>query len=183
MQRNETVNSARTGLILSLIAAAMISRLIPHPPNFTALAVTGLFGGFYLRSLKLALVMVFVTMFLSDWIIGFHSLMPVVYAAMAIPVVVGWRLRDSEKKSLVLGGAVGSSFSFFLVTNFAVWFQGTLYPKTASGLAACYIAGLPFLKNQLAGDLFFGVLLFGALHLAERISPTVRLQPSRSPTR
>ncbi len=61
--------------------------------------------------------------------------------------------------------ALGSSVGFFLVSNFAVWLAGTLYPMTASGLATCYVAGLPFFRNALLSDLLFASVFFGAGYL------------------
>src|SRR5712664_795556 len=44
------------------------------------------------------------------------------------------------------------AIQFFIVTNFAVWALGNFYPRTVAGLAACYVAGVPFFWNTLAGD-------------------------------
>jgi len=43
-----------------------------------------------------------------------------------------------------------------------------------SRLAACYLAGIPFFWNTLAGDAFYAALLFGAFALAERVIPALR---------
>jgi hypothetical protein len=61
--------------------------------------------------------------------------------------------------------ALGSSVGFFLVSNFAVWLAGTLYPVTASGLATCYVAGLPFFRNALISDMLFTAVFFGTGYL------------------
>jgi hypothetical protein len=42
-----------------------------------------------------------------------------------------------------------------------------MYPRTVEGLAACYVAAIPFFRNSLAGDLLYTGLLFGGLHLLE----------------
>ena len=39
------------------------------------------------------------------------------------------------------------------------------YPKTFAGLIECLIAGLPFIKGTLIGDLSYSLLFFG-LHTA-----------------
>ncbi len=44
---------------------------------------------------------------------------------------------------------------FFLLTNGAVWLMGGWYPLTLAGLAECYLAGLPFYRWTILGDLFF----------------------------
>jgi len=71
------------------------------------------------------------------------------------------------------------ALQFFLVTNFGVWAFANYYPRTAAGLATCYIAGIPFFWNTLAGDAAYATLLFGAFALAERLAPQLR-QPEVS---
>ena len=62
------------------------------------------------------------------------------------------------------------SLQFFLFTNFGVWeFLGS-YPRTAAGLAACYLAGLPLFLNTLAGDITYTALLFGSFALAATVA-------------
>jgi Family of unknown function (DUF6580) len=61
--------------------------------------------------------------------------------------------------------SLAASVSFFLVSNFAVWAVWNMYPKTASGLATCYVAGLPFFRNGVVSDLFFVALFFGIGYL------------------
>jgi len=55
--------------------------------------------------------------------------------------------------------------SFFLISNFAVWAVWSMYPKTASGLAMSYVAGLPFFRNAVVSDLFFAAMFFGIGYL------------------
>ena len=61
--------------------------------------------------------------------------------------------------------AASGSVVFFVSTNLAVWFFGTLYAKTAGGLAACFVAALPFFRNKMLGDLAFATVLFGGYAL------------------
>ena len=44
---------------------------------------------------------------------------------------------------------------FYLFSNFGWWLTFEMYPMTIQGLIQCYIAGLPFLKNQLLSSLLF----------------------------
>ena len=70
-------------------------------------------------------------------------------------------------KSLLSGviGTVLASVLFFFITNFAVWFGTNMYTKDLAGLINCYIAGIPFYRNTLMGDLFFTGLLAGGYEL------------------
>ena len=61
----------------------------------------------------------------------------------------------------VATASIVASALFFLVSNLSTWAETTLYAKNLSGLMACYVAGLPFLKNTVLGDLFFSGVMFG----------------------
>jgi len=103
--------------------------------------------------------------------LGFYHGFWWVYAAALVPVLFG---RLARKRSSIMGvGAtvLGSSLFFFLATNFAVWAAGRLYPRTLSGLAACYVAAIPFYGNQIAGDAFYALILFGGYSLLARWMP------------
>jgi len=63
---------------------------------------------------------------------------------------------------------------FYLVTNFAVWAWGALYPRTWSGLIACYTAAIPFFRNSLIGDITFVAVLFGGFAVLQRFFVSLR---------
>jgi hypothetical protein len=80
---------------------------------------------------------------------------------------MGMLLRGRVKPLYVGAAALGSSVSFFLISNFAVWLAGYIaYPKTLAGLGACYVAAIPFFKNDLAATLVCCALFFGLPALA-----------------
>ena len=101
-------------------------------------------------------------------------MMPIVYACFVATVGLGLLLRRRRSILAVGAGSLGSSMLFFAVTNFGVWAMFDFYPKTATGLAGCYAAAIPFFQNTIAGDLFFCTLLFGGFALAERAFPALR---------
>ena len=153
-------------LLLSiLILVAIFSRLMPHPPNFTAIAAVALFAGAHFRSRILAFLVPFIAMIISDLTIGLHNTLIPVYAAFAISVGIGIYISEKKSPKLIVSGALASSVLFFLITNLAVWLAGGMYPMNFSGLMLCYAAAIPFFQNTLAGDLFFTGLLFGSYYL------------------
>jgi hypothetical protein len=98
--------------------------------------------------------------------------MPVIYATYALIAVLGMRLRERRDSVPAVGGAaLLSATIFFIVTNFAVWAMGTIYPKTGAGLTACYVAAIPFFGNTLASDVIYTAVLFGLFAAAERAIP------------
>jgi hypothetical protein len=166
-------NTPRIIFLTLLILIAVFSRLLPHPPNFTAIAAVALFAGAHFRSTILAFAIPFIAMMVTDLIIGLHNTLIPVYAAFAITVSIGLYISGNKKAHFIAIGAVSSSVIFFLLTNFAVWMAGGMYPMDFSGLLLCYTAALPFFQNTLAGDLFFTTLLFGGFYLAQLKFPTL----------
>ena len=181
MQAAMTANHARLAAILSAIVIAAVLRLVPHPPNFTPIGAMALFGGVYFGRSALAFIAPLAAMLLSDAIIGFHSGIPFVYAGVGLVVLIGWAVRSRITPLRIGAAAAASSVLFFLVTNFGTWLLSGMYPQTLAGLAACYVAAIPFFQNTLAGDLVFSALLFGGFTLLERRVPSLRdprLQPA-----
>lgn len=162
---------ARFFAILGFIAIAMMSRFLPHLPNMTAINAIALFSVFTLGRLSLSVSIVFAAMFLSDLVFGLHSQMLFVYLSLALTVLIS-RLRLSLPVSLII-----SSLIFFTVVNFGVWLLDGFYPQTFAGLGFCYLAALPFLVNQLIGDLLYGAALFGLFALSEKTFPRLREIP------
>ncbi len=159
-------------IVLSgMILAAAASRLVPHLPNFTPLAAMALFGGAHFADKRVAFGIPLAALLLSDAVIGFHSGLLSVYGSFALIVVLGLRLKSNRAMLPVAGTALIGSCLFFVITNFAVWASGALYPVTLAGFVDCYVAAIPFFGNTLAGDAFYAAVLFGGFALAEKRWP------------
>ncbi len=76
----------------------------------------------------------------------------------------------------VMGSSLFLCISFFVVSNFSVWFEWNMYPKTLSGLAACYVAALPFFRNSLVAELLCSSLLFGLARYSQTLLVNARLK-------
>ena len=169
-----TTNHSRLLAILIAILGAAALRLVPHPPNFTPIGAMALFSGAYLARRGLAIAVPLAAMLLSDAVIGFHSGMPFVYGGVALIVLIG-QLGLRRVSSLnVVAAALVSSVLFVVVTNFGTWAVSGMYPLTLAGLAACYVAAIPFFQNTVVGDLFYSAVLFGGFALLERAIPAIR---------
>ena len=160
-------------LALGIIALAAALRIAPHPWNFTPVGAMALFSGAVIRNRRLAFLVPLLALFLGDIFIGFHKLMPIVYASFLLSVAIGFWLRDRRTAGRISAATLLGAIQFFLVTNFAVWAFGLTYPRTSAGLVACYVAGIPFFWNTLAGDAVYAVLFFGTFALAERLFPAL----------
>lgn len=156
-----------------MIIAAAIIRFLPHPPNFTPIFAMALFGGAYLSNKKMAFILPLAAMLISDLFIGFHSLMLVVYGAIALITALGFLLKNRVRPSTVIGASLLGSLIFYLISNFAVWAMFDTYPHTIAGLGTSYVAAIPFIKNSLISGLFYSALMFGSFELAKRKFPVL----------
>jgi hypothetical protein len=164
----------RTILALAMIVLAAVLRIVPHPWNFAPIGAMALFSGAMVRDRRLALVFPLLTLFAGDLFIGFHKLIPLVYASILVSVTLGFLLRCRKTLGRIVGVTLLGAIQFFLVTNFGVWLLLGTFPKTTAGLVACYVAGVPLFWNTLASDALFVTLLFGGYALAERTFPALR---------
>jgi len=164
----------RTILILGMILFAAIMRIVPHPWNLAPVGAMALFSGAVIRNRVMAFVLPLLAILAGDFFIGFHKLMPVVYASFVISTAIGFWLRERRSVGRVGGAVLLGAMQFFLITNLGVWAFLNSYPKTLAGLMACYAAGVPFFWNTLAGDICYSALLFGGLFLAERTFSALR---------
>lgn len=150
---------------VGMIALIIFSRLIPHPPNFTPVLAAALFCGTLYARPSHALLIPLLGMAAGDLLLGLHDQIWSVYLAVALCVGLGrWMLTPPRALTAVAAGVSGSVL-FFLLTNFAVWLQGDLYPLTATGLLTCYVAAIPFFHNTLISTLLFGLVLLGLARL------------------
>ena len=178
MSQKETL-LYRTLLALALILLAAALRIAPHPWNFTPVGAMALFSGAVLRDRRLAFFFPLLALFLGDIFIGFHKLMFVVYASFLVNVAIGLWLRDRPTIARITLATLLGAIQFFIITNFAVWQFLSGFPHTASGLIACYLAGVPFFWNTLAGDAFYVALLFGGYVIAEQFTPVFQRSRQR----
>ena len=151
-----------------LIAFGALARLLPHAPNFTPIGAIALFGAAY-GGRRVALIAPLAAMAISDLAIGGHGTLPYVYASFVMIAVMGMFLfRNGVTASRAIGGALGSAGILFVVSNFGVWAASSMYEPTLQGLVTCYAMALPYLRQTLAGDLFYVGVMFGGYALAER---------------
>ena len=163
----------KRAVLAIIILMAALSRLIPHPPNFTPIMAMCLLGGVYFKNRQFAVIVPLLAMLASDIVLGFHGTMIWVYSSIVIISLTASLLKP--KMMHLVFASVGSSLFFFLVTNFGVWITSSFYPKTLTGLGACYAAGLPFLQNAMVGDLMYVGVLFGAFELARQLFPQLSI--------
>lgn len=175
--KTETKQSNMPAILFFIIG--ILARILPHPANVSPFPSLSLFGGAKLGT-KATLLAGFLVMVFSDILISSWSGFPVfgiwtlfTYSGFAMIAFAGHLFLRKPSLSKTIATVFGSSFGFWLWTNFGVWIAGdhTAYAHTVNGLASCYIAALPFLQNSLAGDAIWGLVFFGGYELAKRGVP------------
>lgn len=164
---------ANKKIVVAMIGLGACARLVPHPWNFTPMLAIGLYAGVQFAKLRAGVLATLLALLLSDLVMGLYGGMWYVYGAWLAPVLIGRAVRRRPALLTIAAGALASSLSFFLLTNFMVWATGHLYPHTSAGLAACFVAALPFYQNQVLGDAFYTVVLFGGHALVTSLARRV----------
>lgn len=172
--------NTRMSVAITIIFSAVIMRLVPHIPNFAPVTAAALFGAAYLPR-RWALLTPLVIMAISDYLllyvspfahpmINLSQVQPLsaiftgttlwVWGSFMISGLLGLTLRNKAGALRIGTVSLLASAQFFLITNFGVWAAGA-YARSLSGLAASYVAGLPFLRWTMLGDLFYTGCFFG----------------------
>ena len=170
-----------------LLVIAVLSRLVPHPDwlNFTAVGGALLYFGarrpwreMFAPLVALVATDYFLTVFTYHY--PFRWTAYVTTWGWYIAVMVLGRILLQSRVSIlrVAAGVVLGPTSFFIVSNYAVWSAGGLYPSTADGLLACYVAALPFYRNDLLSTAVVAGLAFGIPVLVQRYQRGHAAQPA-----
>jgi hypothetical protein len=146
--------------------AVGLSLFLPRPQNFAPIGALGLFAGAHARvryawAFPLgALALHTIAIGGYQWVVLFS-----VYFGFACSGLIGhhW-LRDRVRPTRVGYAAVGTSASFFLISNLGSWIAYGM--PGGETIAQHYAKGIPLFWNTLVGDLFFSGVLFGAFAVA-----------------
>lgn len=155
--------------IILIITIGILGRLIPHLPNVTPIIGLCLFARANLPY-YFSLLVIAITLFISDLCLAAMFGYPMVsyatlftYSGFAVVILANYKSRYLSKS--LLFSILGSSFGFWIWTNFGVWLTSNWYDRSIEGLGRCYYLALPFLRNALIGDLIWGYLIFGAFNI------------------
>jgi hypothetical protein len=160
---------------------ASLGRLIPHPANVTPLTSLAIFTPL-LFNRRIALGIVLCSLLVSDLCLSyilhiswFGSWSLFTYSGLlGIVCLTSTDISKSPLLSL-LKLMLCSTFGYWIWTNFGTWLLSSLYqPHSLASLSQCYVAGLPFLRNALAGNAVY-MLLFSVI--IWRVAPGVLIKP------
>lgn len=145
---------------IAFLIIGIVSRLIPHLPNSTAIIFSSLALGVLLPR-SFALLLTLMMAIISDCFIAAIYHYPVygywsLFSFSGLMAIAGLgAILPNKSKLYSFLTLLGSSAGFWIWTNFGVWLCSNLYTKTGAGFIQCYIAALPFLRQQLLGDLIW----------------------------
>lgn len=158
------------------VVLAVAVRFLPHPFSFTPVGASLLFFGArgprkhaWVPVLLLAGSDVLLTRFQYGYPFTLDHL--ATWAWYAAVVALGTLLRDNARPLRIVGASLTTAVSFFAISNFAVWVVWNMYPKNLGGLAACYLAGIPFFRNELVSDVLFTAVMFSIPALLHVLKP------------
>jgi len=154
---------------IGIILLAVVARLVPHAPNFSPIGGLALFSGANFNN-KFSFLIPILAMLISDIFLGFHKTIPYVYVSFVIIFLIGRKMKFNKWQNL-LSASLISSIIFFIITNFGVWLNFNMYPKTVDGLIQCYVMAIPFFRNTLLSDLVYSFSFFYGYRFLSNLSP------------
>lgn len=160
-----------------VLLLAIVSRVIPHSWNVTAVGGSLLYFGARRprwQTVIAVLALAATDFYLTHFIYSYPFLVRgylITWAWYAGVCLLGHGLLSKKTSALRVGAAVfTSATSFFLISNFAVWLGATLYARTFAGLMECYTIALPFYGNDLVSTALVAGALFGLPVLARKFA-------------
>ena len=153
--QNLLINLKKEIFPVGLILILALSRLMPHPDNFTPIIALAIMSSYFFRNVNFSYVVMLFSMLLADFFIGFYSHMVFVYLSLFLIVLIFFKIsKKMNYKNLFIFSFFGSVI-FFLISNFGVWLVGNLYERNVNGLIECYFMAIPFFKNTIISTLIF----------------------------
>ena len=166
MQRHLKTDLILIGLLMAL---GVLGRWLQPDWNVTPVVAVATFAGYYFRRLSVAWLTTLAVLTISNLLLPAYNnygVMLVVFGMFLVPTLLGRWVRGKESYGRFALCGLLPGLLFYLTTNFAVWQFGSMYEPTLAGLMHCYIAGLPFFRSMLLGDIFFLTVVFGSFAFA-----------------
>lgn len=172
-------NSKDITLGFLLVTLGITTRTVFHiAPNVEFVTAAALAAGYFFKNKYLSFAVPAGIMMSTDFMIGNSSIYLFTWSSFFLSPLIGALINkiqqyiksSSKLFSLALSSeASGVLFTlvFFFWTNFGVVVLSNMYSKDLNGLMLSYINGLPFLWNQLVGNLVIVPLVFAMIYLVE----------------
>jgi len=172
-------------LFVSIIrVAAPFSDQFKEIANFSAVGAMALFGGAYFNNNLKAFGFPLLILLMSDLFLGltvykefglFYPGWYWTYIAFMLMVLVSRVMLKNVNVTRLLGATLAIVLIHWIVTDFAVWYSGTMYPQTLAGFWLCLVNAIPFELNFLYGTLIYGAVMFGAFEFLKSRYPYLKM--------
>jgi hypothetical protein len=162
-----------------LVLLAVLTRVIPHAGwwNFTAVTSGLLYFG--ARRPRREMLIPLAALMATDYYLtvfsyhyAFHwSGYLFNWAGLLAAMLLGQALLG-KRTTFARGAACAllGPTSFFVLSNFGVWCTFSMYPPTLGGLGACYVAAIPFYRNDVLSTSIVLGAAFGLPALLRRMN-------------
>ena len=155
-----------------LLALVLLSRLIPHAPNFTPIIAVILFSSVMFKD-KIYILIPMIGLLISDILLQyqsgynyiFSSVFFWTYGALFTIFILSYFYKNEITIKNILIRSFFGAVIFFLVSNFGVWIISPGYPLNFSGLVTCYTAAIPFFRNTLSSTIIYSLVVFSPIFL------------------
>ena len=168
-------------LAFLFVAIAVAVRFLPHTFHFTPVGASLLFFGakqprkwMWLPVLAFALSDVGLNKFVYHYPVSWGTFVSTAWYAVAV-LIGGLLKKDGDKFRLgyIAGASLAGSFSFYFISNFAVWAGSNMYPHTLGGLGTCFVAAIPFFTPTLSSDMLYSIAFFATPFVIEAIKKQI----------
>ena len=159
---------------ISLIVILALSRLIPHPLNFTPVIAVAIMSGYLFSNIKHCFLIVLFSMLVTDFFLGFYNNMIFIYGSLFLITFIFYKVSKKISLKNLFVYSFSGSVIFFIVSNFGVWALGNVamngvpYEKSLSGLIECYFYAIPFFGNTFLSTIIFSYSAFGASYIFDK---------------
>lgn len=142
-------------IFLGIFVVFSVSRFIPHPPNFTSVIALS----FYIPAiLGLRFIPAVVICFaLTDYFIGLHNTIFYTWISILIIGLISIYFLNTKIKRFL--GVLFSCIIFYLITNYGVWLEGSIYEPNFKGLIECYILAIPFFYYSIFSTIMYAIII------------------------
>ena len=100
--QNVLINLKKEIFPIGLILILALSRLMPHPDNFTPIIALPIMSSYFFRNINFSYVVMLFSMLLADFFIGFYSHMLFVYLSLFLIVLIFFKISKKINVEIIL---------------------------------------------------------------------------------
>lgn len=178
-------------LLVIIVVVAAIRTATNFSPNmgplanFTPLGAIALFGGTYFTGKVKPFALPLLTLFVSDVVLSLtvykqysngllYSGWYWTYGAFALMALTGKLFVKKVSIQNIFWATIICVLIHWVVTDFGVWLEGTMYSKDLNGWWLCMAAAIPYEWKFAAGTIIYSAVLFGTFELLQNRYPRLR---------